>query len=1016
MNNLFHKILFCYFLIVNTLLFSQVTSLEFERISIDQGLSNNSINSVLQTSDGFLWIATKDGLNRFDGKTFRVYKSDLLDSTSLPQNYIMSLYEDSNNILWIGTWGGGLCKYNPEKENFFSFNLPAKFDDYIQCIYEDDLESLWFGTPEGGLYNLNLNDEKVTNYSLRSNNEIKLPANNITAIVKIDDFLWVGTWDKGLYQLNLKKFTYERYSFKSNAENFVSSDLIWDIYQKSDSLFLLSTESGIVEFNFINKSFKKYLNGNTFRQIICDTKGRIWAGTYNYQGIYLFKNDEIVNSDYNILTYADDDPFTLTSNRVRWIYEDKLKNIWIGTEDGLNKLPLKKDFLQYKYFPIRNSSIGGRVVSSIYEGKNRILWVGYGGGGFDKIDLKNNNISHFENNPNDKNSLNSNDVVSLFEDDEGILWIGTSYGGLNKYDPKLNKYISYTRNSEDESSIKSNWVHQINELNSDQLLIGTNESLEIFDRKKEKFSRFSPKLNSMEVTLPDTLSVNSLLIDSKNNIWIGTWLDGLYKYDNKSKTISHFMPIPGNSKSISSNKITSIYEDSQKRIWVGTHSGGLNELDVVEGIFVHYTTHNGLPNDVVFGILEDDNNALWISTMKGLVKFNPENKHFRIYDKSEGIINNQFNWRAYFKNSSGTIYFGGINGFVSFNPISIEQDSIAMPVKFISFKVNNKERQNSELLQKNKGIELDYYENFFSIEFLVLDFNPSLKHNYLYMLKGLNNEWIQSGSINLASYTDVNPGEYNFLVKASSADGIWSDISELEIIIKPAWWMTWWFRILLIFTIGVIAFFIYKYRINQLLKIERIRLNISRDLHDEIGSNLSSICVESQVLMENPQIMASEREHLSIIKKTSIETMQAMRDIIWFINPENEWSGDLLLKMREAAANSLIEIDWVFNAPKELNLSGLNLEAKRNIFLIYKEVLTNVAKHSKAKSCKIELITQPKLIQMSIIDDGVGFDYDSIKRKSGIINIQKRAEQISAKTEIISSNGNGTKILFLMKK
>ena len=302
--------------------------------------------------------------------------------------------------------------------------------------------------------------------------------------------------------------------------------------------------------------------------------------------------------------------------------------------------------------------------------------------------------------------------------------------------------------------------------------------------------------------------------------------------------------------------------------------------------------------------------------MKGLVKINPTNDHYRIYDKSDGLINNQFNWHAYNKNENGKMYFGGINGFVTFDPNSIGVDTIAMPVKFLSFKVNNQEMKNSELLSINKVIELNYYENFFSIEFTVLDFIPSIKHNYLYKLKGLNDEWIKSGSNNMASYTDIKPGEYDFIVKASNADGVWSEESKISIIINPAWWNTWWFRLFLISIIAGIVFFIYKYRINQLLKIERIRLNISRDLHDEIGSNLSSICVESQVLMENDQIIPEEKEHLSIIKKTSIETMQAMRDIIWFINPENEWSEDLLLKMKEAAANSLVEIEWSFESSK----------------------------------------------------------------------------------------------------
>ena len=1011
--NIFVSLLF---ICANSFIFAQVTSLEFERISIDQGLSNNSINSILQTSDGFLWIATKDGLNRFDGKTFKIFKHFFDDTTSLPQNYVMSLFEDSKSNFWIGTWGGGLCKYNSEFENFTTFNFPTKLDDYVQCLFEDDSSNIWIGTLNGGLNKLSPDAQALINYSNLPANHYYFPSDNITYVTQTDSFLWIGTWEEGLFQLNLNNNSYNQFLFNEEKLDSRSETLIWDINKKSDKLFLLSTNEGLIEFNTVNNDYSKYHSDLIIRKVISDSKMRVWVGSYDYHGIYLFNSVKKIENEDIILKYSDDDPFTLTSDRIRWLYQDNLKNIWVGTEDGLNKLPQTKDFYQYKYFPSRSPSIGGRVVSSITEGQNKILWVGYGGAGFNKIDLKNNSLRHFQNIPGNANSLSANDVITLFEDKNYKLWIGTSNGGLNRYDPVKDKFKHYMSNPLDSLSIKSNWVHQIIELNDGVFLVGTNESLELFDIKTEKFSRFNPELISNENILPKTISVNALLKDSKNNIWIGTWLDGLFKYDANKKIMNHYLPRGGDYNSISSNKISSIMEDSGGHIWIGTHSGGLNKMQVDEESFTHYTTQNGLPNDVVFGILEDNNQFLWISTMKGLVKFNPTTEHFRIYDKSDGLINNQFNWHAYFKNQYGKMYFGGINGFVTFDPNLIDVNTVAMPVKFLAFKVNNQEIKNSELLLKSKIIELDYFENFFSIEFTVLDFIPSIKHNYLYKLKGLNDEWIRAGSNNLASYTDIKPGEYEFTVKASNADGVWSEESKISITINPAWWMTWWFRLFLIVLFGGIGYLIYKYRVNQLLKIERIRLNISRDLHDEIGSNLSSICVESQVLMENDQIKPAEKEHLSIIKKTSVETMQAMRDIIWFINPENEWSEDLILKMKEAAANSLIEIEWSFDSPKEINLTGLNLEAKRNIFLIYKEILTNICKHSKATSCSIAIITQPKMFKMVIIDNGIGFDYDILPRKSGLINIQKRAEQIHGKSEINSIIGSGTTIVFEIRK
>ena len=337
----------------NSFIFAQVTSLEFERISIDQGLSNNSINSILQTSDGFLWIATKDGLNRFDGKTFKIFKHFFNDSTSLPQNYVMSLFEDSKSNFWIGTWGGGLCKYNSEFENFTNFNFPNKQDDYVQCLFEDDSSNIWIGTLNGGLNKLSSDKQDIINYSNLPSHHFYFPSNNITYVTQTDSFLWIGTWEEGLFKLNLKNNLFTQFLFNGERNDSNVETLIWDIHKKSDNVFLLSTNEGLIEFNTVNKAYSKYHNELFFRKVITDSKERVWAGTYDYHGIYLFDNKNSLEKEDIILKYSDDDPFTLTSDRVRWLYQDKLKNIWVGTEDGLNKLPQTKDFYQYKYFPSR---------------------------------------------------------------------------------------------------------------------------------------------------------------------------------------------------------------------------------------------------------------------------------------------------------------------------------------------------------------------------------------------------------------------------------------------------------------------------------------------------------------------------------------------------------------------------------------------------------------------------------------------------------------------------------------
>jgi len=1015
MNNVNIKIILFILLFVSIDIFAQVTSLDFERISINQGISNNSINSIIQTSDGFLWIATKDGLNRYDGNSYKVFKNNSSDTLSLQQNYVMSLFEDSNRHLWVGTWGGGLSKYDPYSESFINYNFPQKYDDYVQCIFEDQNNNLWIGSLDGGLNKINREKGEIINYSSLSAKHHFFPSNNVTYITQFDSMLFVCTWDNGLFLLNTKNNYYKQFMFSDSNYQTENNNLIWDMVKVSEDKFLLASNNGIVEFSPNAGIIARRLKGNMIRKFLKDKRERIWIGTYDYHGIFLHTDFE-KNKNYYNLTYTDYDPYTLTCNRIRWLYEDRFQNIWIGTEDGLNKLPKSKDFFQYRYFPLGTSSLGGRIVSSIIEGKDKKLWVSFGGGGFNRIDLTNKESEHFINDPLDDNSLSANDVITLFEDNNGSLWIGTSNGGLNKFNPKKNQFTRYLHNYKKKSSIKSNWVQQIIELGNDTLLIGTNESLEIFDQNTGEFQSFTSVFYDSENILPKTISVNALFKDSKDNIWIGTWLNGLFQYNIKEKKAYHFLPEKGNSYSLSSNKVTSICEDSKNKIWVGTHSGGLNKLDTKEMKFTHYNTQNGMPNDVIFGVLEDDNGYLWVSTMNGLVRLKLATDQIRIYDKSDGLINNQFNWHAYHKNNEGILYFGGINGFVSFNPRDIQVDSLTQPVTFLSFKVNNSEIKNSKSLISNNVIELDYYQNFFSVEFTVLDFKPPIKHNYLYKLSGLDNNWIKAGVLNAASYTDIKPGEYEFLVKASNPDGFWSKASSLKIIINAAWWMTWWFNTLSILFVGVIGIFVYKFRVRQLLEIERIKLNISRDLHDEIGSNLSSISVESQMLMHSVDLNNDEKSQLEHIKKVSIQTMEAMRDIVWFINPQNEWGQDFLLKLKETASNLLIGIKWEFIDQEELNLSSLNLETKRNIFLIYKEILINVTKHSKADRCKIKISSYLNNLIFEIHDNGIGFDKNNLKRKNGLINIQKRTEKINGTFTIDSVVGNGTTLIITINR
>ena len=1001
---------------------AQFSSFAFERFTIQDGLSNNSINAVLQTSDGFLWVATKDGLNRFDGQNFVIFKHDPTSANSLPENYVMSLYESRDGTFWIGTWGGGLCKYDPVHESFIYIDTHLENDAYVQCFEEDALGWLWFGTYTGGLFKYNPKTKHTLSFNINTNGSLRLTNNNVTSLaINEDNSLWIGTWGGGFSYFDEKK-NFVKHFTHSADKNSLSHNNVWFVQKDEHNKVIISSDLGVDLYDpatdrfthnlNIEKAFQVFLN-SPVRQTFRDSYNRLWIGTYEYQGLLMIEKDRKGETLIQRIVREQDDPQSLTMNRIRWIYQDRKKNMWVGTEDGLNKLPATKPFVQFRFFTSRKISLGGRVVSGIVEGKDSVLWIGFAGAGFDKIDLRNNNIRHFKNIPGNINSLNEDDVTAIYEDKFEKVWVGTTHSGLNQFDPKTNSFKHFTADTKKPENVNLNWIQAILETKDGTLLVGTNAGLSVFNRLTQKLSPFKPVIKD-KTPFPTVFSTNALYEDSEENLWVGTWLDGLFRYDKRAQKFYRYIPDANNPYSISANKVTCVTEDSHGFIWIGTHSGGINKFQKSTGKFYRFSTKHGLPNDVVFGILEDEEGNIWISTLNGLSKFDPRTGKFRNYDVSDGITHNQFNWHASFKNHHGQMYFGTINGFISFFPELVKIDPVPPSVALTSFKVFGKEAALPQSLPATKEISLNYDQNFFSIAFTALDIAPSHKHQFKYFLEGIDPAWVSSEQRSIAYYTDINPGKYNFYVEASNADGVWSQPVKLSIIISPAWWMTWWFKVLIAICIVGLGYLAYLYRLKQLLAIQNIRLNIANDLHDEIGSNLSSISVDSQMLLRSSSLDETEKELASFIGNTAKETVETMRDIIWFINPRNDFDTNMVIKIKETAAKLLAGIIWTFNVASEVKLEKFNLDVRRNIFLIYKEALHNIVRHSNTKTCLIELNGNNNFISLLIKDDGIGFDLKTVQENNGLRSIKRRAEKINAAINITSEIGKGTSVSLIV--
>ncbi|MCK9407842.1 MAG: two-component regulator propeller domain-containing protein [Bacteriovoracaceae bacterium] len=999
---------------------AQDRSMIFERFTIENGLSNNSINNILQTKDGFLWIATKDGLNRYDGQSFKYYKHHPSDQQSLPENYVNSLLETPDGTLLIGTWGKGLCAFDPYQETFFRIDAAENDDAYIQCMLADRNGNIWYGTVNGGLNSVNVKMNTHVSYRKSSPRHQPFPTDNVTSIVEDrEGHLWVGTGDAGLLEFDPATGSVQQYPRRSTEPQSTADNTILTVMFDGVTQLWIGAQSGAHRFNLTTRTWmpfpevpliqEPYLQ-TSISQIVKDRNGRIWTGTYEYLGLFMLEHIGKPNFRSIHIRRENDNATSIVSDRIRWIYEDRQKNMWFGTEDGIAKLPVTQPFYQYRHLPLRSNSISGRVVSGIYEDNQKNLWVGLAGGGFNKISLATEKIEHHFYEADNRNSISGNTVTTVYEDRSGVLWFGTMSTGLNKYHPSTKTFTHYRQSPGSSTSLRSDWVQQILETRNGEFLVATNDGLQLFDRSREIFYTYQPKSSATTDSLPTTFSPNALYEDRDGNVWIGTWLDGLYRYDPNTKILKHYMPDERDPYSISSSKVTTIIEDSHGFIWIGTHSNGLNKFDKNTERFQQYSILNGLPNDVVFGILEDAHGFLWISTMNGLAKFNPTTETFRVYDEADGLVHNQFNWRSSFKNAHGIMYFGGMNGFVSFHPDSIKSDSTAPRTAITSFKIFDKEVPMQHSRVAEKEIELRYDQNFFSIEFIVLDLAPLQKHQFAYMLKGVDPQWVNSKTRRTAYYTNIAQGTYYFYVKANNADGLWGEPTALKIVILPAWWMSWWFKVIVLFSVLTAVVMLYNYRVRQLIKIERIRFNISSDLHDEIGSNLSSISVDSQALLQSSALTETDRELSTDISKTAKETVEAMRDIVWFINPKNDIGEDIVFKMKETAAKLLIGIQWTYTVSPEIRFDALDLELRRHFFLIYKETLTNVVRHSNASQCNITITKEGSQLHIVIQDNGVGFNTLTVKKNNGLLNMFHRAEKILAHIEVNSEEGKGTRM------
>jgi two-component system sensor histidine kinase ChiS len=821
-------------------LFAQNIRIGFERISLEQGLSQSSVYSLCQDSRGFMWFGTQDGLNRYDGYNFTVFKHVPREMNSLANNWSNVIYEDREHVLWIGTQGGGLNKFDRLTETFTAYmNDPADSsslaDNDVRVIFEDHWGQFWIGTSTG-LMQMDRQTGKFIYFNSPDAAAYGV-AHTFISVIHEDQHgdLWIGTQGSGIFRLvrsdggHVQKIVVLQSvpgDSKSLSDNFINTILedhahtLW-IGTNGGLNKLLQSPPGQENFDHFKHDARiaSSLSSNRILSVFEDRVGFLWIGT-DGAGLDRFDQGQFVHFRHDPA-----DANSLSENRVWAITEDEAETIWIGTGGGLSKLDRKlRKFAHYRKEPNNPNSLSHDYVWSICESRDGLLWIGTNGGGVNRIDRASGKIVHFHNEPNNTRSLSEDRVWSILEDDVGTLWIGTNGGGLNRFDRQKSTFKRYMHDGTNPQSLSHNGVKAIFQDRSNTVWIGTRGGgLNRFNRTTEVFESFKHDPNNK-----NSLSHNDVYCiyeDHYGILWIGTAGGGLNKFDRQTMKFIRYQYDPKNSNTLSSNRVTAICEDHNGNLWIGT-SEGFNKFNPYYETFDHYSSPEGLPNETILGILEDQDGNLWLSTNRGISRFTeskPAGKKFKNYDKKDGLQSNEFNGGAYYKSKSGELFFGGINGFNAFYPDQVKDNPHVPPVVITAFKKFGRDEKLDQAISESREITISYQDNVFSFEFAALDYTSPEKNQYAYKLEGFDNDWNYCGQRRYANYTNLDGGSYEFKVKGSNNDGVWNESGpSILMTINPAFWKTWYFRVAVILGILLMAFTFYRSRITSIRKQNEI--------------------------------------------------------------------------------------------------------------------------------------------------------------------------------------------------